>query len=56
MFKKAVISIQILLQEAVNYIQFFARKTVSDSFDFVIKNIAGALFTLEIYLFSKIFS
>ena len=55
MVKKAVMMTQILLQKAVNHIQIFARKTVSDSFDFAIKDIAGDLFTLEIQLFSKIF-
>ena len=44
MVKKAVISTRILLRKAVNHIQIFARKTVSDSFDFAIKDIAGALF------------
>ena len=47
MVKKAVMMTQILLQKAVNHIQIFARKTVSDSFDFAIKDIAGDLFTLE---------
>ena len=56
MVKKAVMMTQILLQKAVNYIQIFAGKTISDSFDFAIKDIAGDLFTLEIQLFSKIFS
>ena len=56
MVKKAVMMTQILLQKAVNHIQIFARKTVSDSFDFAIKDIEGDLFTLEIQLFSKIFS
>ena len=37
-----------IASKAVNHIQIFARKTVSDSFDFAIKDIAGALFTLEI--------
>lgn len=46
--QKAVISTQILLQKAVNHIQIFARKTVSDSFDFTIKDITGVLFPLEI--------
>ena len=54
MVKKAVMMTQILLQKAVNHIQIFARETVSDSFDFAIKDIAGDLFTLEIQLFSKI--
>ena len=36
--------------------QISAIKTVSDSFDFAIKDITGALFTLEIQPFSKIFS
>ena len=45
--KKVVISTQILLQKAVNYIQIFAGKTISDSFDFAIKDIAGALFTFR---------
>ena len=56
MVKKAVMMTQILLQKAVNHIQIFARKTVSDSFDFAIKDITGALFPLEIQPFSKIFS
>ena len=47
MVKKAVISTQILIQKAVNYIQIFAGKTISDSFDFAIKDIAGALFTFR---------
>ena len=54
MVKKAVISTQILPRKAVNRIQIFVIKTVSDSFDFAIKDIAGDLFTLEIQLFSKI--
>ena len=47
MVKKAVMMTQILLQKSVNHIQIFARKTVSDSFDFAIKDIAGALFTFR---------
>ena len=42
--KKAVISTQILPRKAVNRIQIFVIKTVSDSFDFAIKDITGALF------------
>ena len=48
MVKKAVISTQILLQKAVNHIQIFVIKTVSNSFDFAIIDIAEALLTLEI--------
>jgi len=56
MVKKAVISTQILPRKVVNRIQIFVIKMVSDYFDFAIKDIAGDLFTLEIQLFSKIFS
>ena len=48
MVKKAVVSTQILLQKAVNHIQIFARKTVSNSFDFTLEDNTGALFPLEI--------
>ena len=47
MVKKAVISTQILPRKAVNRIQIFVIKMVSDSFDFAIKDIARALFTFR---------
>ena len=48
MVKKAVMMTQILLQKAVNHIQIFDRKTVSDSFDFTFKDITRPYFSLEI--------
>ena len=44
MVKKVVISTQILPRKAVNRIQIFVIKTVSDSFDFDIKDSTGVLF------------
>ena len=55
MVKKVVISTQILPRKAVNRIQIFVIKTVSDSFDFAIKDITEALFPLEFQPFTKIF-
>lgn len=46
--QKAVISTRILLRKAVNHIQIFVIKTVSNSLNFAIIDIAEALFTLEI--------